>query len=296
MADRLSEIAAFVEVARLRSFVRAAEHLQVNVSAVSRAVAALEARLGVRLLQRSTRRVGLSEAGRAHVMRCEALLAELTDAEAAVSERNTALRGSLRVSVPGGFGLTHLAPIVPDFLRSHPQLALDFEMSNRFVDLIEEGYDVAIRVGTLRDSRLAARRLGSNRRILVAAPDYLREHKQLRHPRELTAHTCLILNIGVHPETWTLANKSARQTVRVNGPLLSNHVLALRSACLAGLGIGLLPGFALTEQLAIGSLIQVLPKWQTPEQGIYALYPSHRLIPAKVRAFVDFIETRLRLA
>jgi DNA-binding transcriptional LysR family regulator len=296
MADRLSEIAAFVEVARQRSFVRAAEQLQINVSAVSRAVAALETRLGVRLLQRSTRRVGLSEAGRAHVMRCEALLAELSEAEAAVSERNTALRGSLRVSVPGGFGLTHLAPILPDFLRLHPQLALDFEMSNRFVDLIEEGYDVAIRVGTLRDSRLAARRLGSNRRILVAAPSYLREHAPPRHPRELTAHACLILNISAHPETWLLANKSARQTVRVTGPLLSNHVLAVRSACLAGLGIGLLPGFALTEQLAGGSLTQVLPKWQTPEQGIYALYPSHRLIPTKVRAFVDFIEARLQLA
>jgi DNA-binding transcriptional LysR family regulator len=295
MADRLSEIAAFVEVARQRSFVRAAEQLQVNVSAVSRAVAALETRLGVRLLQRSTRRVGLSEAGRAHVMRCEALLGELAEAEAAVSERNTALRGSLRVSVPSGFGLTHLAPILPDFLRLHPQLALNFEMSNRFVDLIEEGYDVAIRVGTLRDSRLAARKLGSNRRILVATPAYLREHASLRHPRELTAHACLILNIGVHPETWTLANKSARQTVRVKGPLLSNHVLAVRSACLGGLGIGLLPGFALTGQLADGSLTQVLPKWQTPEQGIYALYPSHRLIPAKVRAFVDFIEMRLRL-
>src|SRR5581483_1815324 len=159
MSDRFGEIAAFVEVARQLSFVRAAEQLDVNVSAVSRAVAALEARLGVRLLQRSTRRVGLSEAGRAHFARCEALLAELAEAEAATSERASALGGSLRASVPSGFGLTHLAPMLPEFLRRHPRLTLELEMSNRFVDLIEEGYDVAIRVGTLRDSRLAARKL-----------------------------------------------------------------------------------------------------------------------------------------
>src|SRR6185312_12420262 len=181
MSDRLSEIAAFVEVARQRSFVRAADHLDVSVSRVSRAVAALETRLGVRLLQRSTRRVALSEAGRLHVARCEALLAELVDAEAAISERNTALRGALRISVPSGFGLTHLAPMLPDFLRRHPQLSIELQMSNRFVDLIEEGYELAIRVGTLRDSRLAARKLGTNRRILVAAPAYLREHGAPRH-------------------------------------------------------------------------------------------------------------------
>jgi len=296
MADRLSEIAAFVEVARLRSFVRAAEHLQVNVSAVSRAVAALEARLGVRLLQRSTRRVGLSEAGRLHVARCEALLAELADAEAAVSERNTALRGSLRVSVPSGFGLTHLAPMLPEFLLQHAQLSIDLDMSNRFVDLIEEDFDVAIRVGTLRDSRLAARKLGSNQRILVASPEYLQRVGTPRHPRDLREHASLILEIGAHPEIWTLHAKSARQGVRVRGPLRSNHVLAIRAACLAGLGISLLPHFALTEQIADGSLVNVLPKWTSPQQGIFAVYPSHRLIPAKVRAFVDFIEKRLQPA
>ena len=294
MSDRLTEISAFVEVARQRSFVRAAEHLQMSVSRVSRAVAALEARLGVRLLQRSTRRVALSEAGRLHVARCEALLAELVDAEAAISERNTALRGSLRVSVPSGFGLTHLAPMLPDFLRRHPQLSIELQMSNRFVDLIEEGYELAIRVGTLRDSRLAARKLGANRRILVAAPAYLREHGAPSHPRGFAQRACLVLDIGERPDHWALQSKSARHTVRVSGPLQSNNVLALRTACVAGLGIALLPRFALGEQLAQGVLVPVLPRWQSAEQGIYAVYPSHRFIPAKVRAFVDFIESRLR--
>jgi len=297
MADRLSEIAAFVEVARQRSFVRAAEQMDLSVSAVSRAVAALEARLGVRLLQRSTRNVALSEAGRLHMARCEALLAELTDAEAAVSERNTALRGSLRVSVPSGFGLTHLAPMLPDFLRRHPALSIELQMSNRYVDLIEEGYELAIRVGTLRDSRLAARKLATNRRILVAAPAYVREHGAPRHPRELAERACLILDIGEHPEQWALLGaRGARHTVRVAGPLRSNNVLALRTACLAGLGIGLLPRFALGAELSSGALVPLLPRWQSAEQGIYAVYPSHRFIPAKVRAFVDFIESRLRAA
>jgi len=294
MSDRLTEIGAFVEVARQRSFVRAAENLQVNVSAVSRAVAALETRLGVRLLQRSTRRVNLTEAGRAHLPRCETLLDELAEAEAAVSARHSAVQGLLRVSGPGGLGLTHLVPLLPELLRRHPQLALDFEMSNRFVDLIEEHYDLAIRIGTLRDSRLAARRLGSNRRVLVAAPAYLRERGPPKHPRELTDHTCLILTLSAHAENWNLVDKSARHTVRVDGPLRSNHALAVRAACVSGLGIALLPRFSIIDELASGQLVHVLPRWATAEQGIYAVYPSHRLIPAKVRAFVDFLEEKLR--
>jgi DNA-binding transcriptional LysR family regulator len=294
VTDRLSEINAFVEVAHQRSFVRAAERLKVNVSAVSRAVAALETRLGVRLLQRSTRRVGLTEAGRAHLPRCETLLAELAEAEAAVSERHSAVQGLLRVSGPGGLGLTHLLPLLPELLRRHPQLALDFDMSNRFVDLIEEGYDLAIRIGTLRDSRLAARRLGSNRRVLVAAAGYLRAHSAPKDPRDLTKHTCLILKLGAHAEDWTLVDKSARHTVRVDGPLRSNHALAVRAACVSGLGIALLPRFSIIDEVASGRLVHVLPRWSTAEQGIYAVYPSHRLIPAKVRAFVDFLEEKLR--
>src|SRR5215471_5185624 len=234
MSDRLNEISAFVEVARQRSFVRAADHLEVNVSAVSRAVAALETRLGVRLLQRSTRRVGLTEAGSAHLPRCEALLAELAEAEAAVSERHSALQGSLRVSGPSGLGLVHLVPLLPEFLRRHPRLTLDFDMSNRFVDLIEEHYDLAIRVGTLRDSRLAARRIGSNRRVLVAAPAYLAARGAPKHPRDLGAHTCLILDLGQYAESWNLIERNTRHGVRVAGPLRSNHAIAVRDACAAG--------------------------------------------------------------
>jgi DNA-binding transcriptional LysR family regulator len=173
-------------------------------------------------------------------------------------------------------------------------LTLDFDMSNRFVDLIEEGYDLAIRIGTLRDSRLAARRLGSNRRVLTVSPDYLRERAMPKHTRELAGHTCLILKLGAHPEDWTLADRSARHTVRVEGPLLSNHALAVRAACVNGLGVALLPGFTIVDELASGQLVRILPRWTTPEQGIYAVYPSHRLIPAKVRAFVDFLEEKLR--
>lgn len=292
--DRFQQLTSFVEVARRQSFARAAEQLGVNVSAVSRAVAALETRLGVRLLQRTTRRVALSEAGRVHFARCEALLAELESAEATVSESAGTLRGTLRVSAPSGFGHTHVVPIVPEFSARHAHLTLDLQLSNRYVDLIEEGFDLAIRVGTLEDSRLVARRLAPSRRVLVASSVYLQAHGRPRQPRQLAAHACLVLDIGPYPEQWELVKKNAKAVLRATGPLRCNNALALRDVCRAGLGIALLPQFAVAADLKRGDLKLVLPGWSTPEHGIYAVYPSYRFIPAKVRAFVDCVEQRLR--
>lgn len=291
---RLNEIAAFVEVGRRLSFVRAAEQLGLHVSAVSRAVGALENRLGVRLLQRTTRRVGLTEAGRAHFARCEAVLAELQAAEAAASALGAALHGTLRVSAGSGLGLTHMTPVLARFLELHPQLDLDLHLSNRNVDLVEEGFDVAIRIGTLPDSRLAARRLGDSRRVLVAAPAYLQARGAPQRPAELAAHAALVLEIGALPERWALQRRDARTTVRVRPRLRSNHALALLDACRAGAGIALLPQFVLDADLAARRLVRLLPAWAAAEQGIFAIYPGNRFIPAKVRAFVDFVEATLR--
>jgi len=293
VATKLDEISVFIEVVRKRSFVRAAEQLQVSVSAVSRAVAALEARLGVRLLQRTTRSVGLTEAGSAYFSRCETLLAELESAEAEASALGEELRGRLRVSAPSGLGMTHLVPALPEFLARHPKLTVDLDLSNRFVDLVEERYDLAIRTGALRDSRLVARRIGSNRRRLAASHDYLRRHGAPRHPRELERHACLVLEIGDRPDRWELQRRGETAVAGVSGPLRSNNALALRDACARGLGIALLPGFALAEEFAAGRLAQVLPQWATAEQGIYAIYPGYRFIPAKVRALVDYFAARL---
>lgn len=291
---RLNEIAAFVEVGRRLSFVRAAEQLGVHVSAVSRAVNALEGRLGVRLLQRTTRRVGLTEAGRAHFLRCEAVLAELQEAESAASALGGALSGTLRVSAGSGLGLTHMTPLLARFLERHPQLDLDLHLSNRNVDLVEEGFDLAIRIGALSDSRLVARRLGDSRRLLVAAPAYLRAQGTPRRPADLVTHAALVLEVGTMTSRWALQRRGANATVRVRARLRSNNALALLDACRAGVGIALLPQFIVGADLEVGRLVRVLPSWTAAEQGIFAIYPGNRFIPAKVRAFVDFVEEILR--
>ena len=292
--DRLEQLSAFVEVARRQSFAQAARQLERHVSAVSRAVAALEGRLGVRLLQRTTRRVALSEAGRDYFKRCEALLAEFEGADAEVRDRGASLRGTLRVSAATGSGQTLIAPIVPQFLAAHPRLTLDLQLSNRYVDLVEEGYDLALRVGALADSRLVVRSLAPSRRIPVASPAYLESRGAPRTPRELGAHACLVLDIGAHPQRWELVRGRARAALEVAGPLRSNNALALLAACRGGLGIALLPEFAVAAEVRRERLRRVLPGWASAEAAIYAVYPSARFIPAKVRAFVDFLAARLR--
>lgn len=292
--DRFDQLSTFVEVARSQSFAQAARHLDRHVSAVSRAVAALESRLGVRLLQRTTRRVALSEAGRDYFRRCETLLAEFDGADAEVRERGTALHGTLRVSAATGSGQSLLAPLVPQFLAAHPLLTLDLQLSNRYVDLVDEGYDLAVRVGSLADSRLVARRLAPSHRLLVASPAYVERRGTVRTPQQLRQHACLVLDIGTRPQRWELERGRTRAALEVAGPLHSNNMFALLDACRAGLGVALLPEFAVAAAVRSGEFRRVLPGWASVGQAMYAVYPSARFIPAKVRAFVDFIAARLR--
>lgn len=294
MSDRFDQLSAFIEVAKRRSFAGAARQLGRHVSAVSRNVAALESRLGVRLLQRTTRSVALTEAGRDYFHRCEALLAEFDGADAAVRDLGASLRGSLRISAASASGVIQLAGLVPEFLAAHPHLALDLQLSNRNVDLIEENYDLAVRVGELADSRLVARKLAPNRRVLVASPDYLERCGTPRRPAQLAQHACLALDIGAHPRRWELLRQGAQVDVDVAGPAHSNNALALTEIYRGGAGIALLPEFAIVADVRAGRLRRVLPGWATAEHGIYAVYPSARFVPAKVRAFVDFLDQRLR--
>ena len=292
--DRLGELSAFVEVARRQSFAQAAQQLGRHPSAVSRAVAALESRLGVRLLQRTTRRVALSAAGRDYFKRCETLLAEFEGADAEVRDLGTSLRGTLRVSAATGSGQTLIAPMLAEFLIAHPLLTLDLQLTNRYVDLIEEGYDLALRVGALTDSRLVVRRLAPSRQILMASPAYLERHGTPRAPRQLERHACLVLDVGGQPQRWQLESGRARATHEVRAQMRSNNVPALLAACRGGLGIALLPEYVSGDGLASGALRRVLPGWAGTEQAIFAVYPTARFIPAKVRAFVEFVATRLR--
>jgi DNA-binding transcriptional LysR family regulator len=293
--DRLEQLSAFVEVARCQSFAQAARRLDRHVSAVSRAVAALENRLGVRLLQRTTRRVMLSDAGRGYFKRCETLLAEFEGADAEVRDLGASPRGNLRVSAATGAGQTLIVPLVPQFLAAHPLLTLDLQLSNRYVDLVEEGYDLALRVGALApDSRLVVRRLAPTRRVLLASTAYLERHGSPRTPQQLARHACLVLDIGARSQRWELERGRTRAAIDVTGPLRSNNAFALLDACKSGLGIGLLPASVADADLRTGALHRVLSGWVSGEQSIYAVYPTARFIPAKVRAFVDFIAARLR--
>ena len=295
--DRFEQLSAFVEVARRQSFAQAARALERHVSAVSRAVAGLENRLGVRLLQRTTRRVTLSDAGRDYFKRCETLLAEFDGADAEVRDRAAALRGKLRVSAATGAGQSVIAPIVPRFLAAHPLLTLDLQLTNRYVDLVEEGYDLALRVGALAaDSRLVVRRLLPTRRILLASDAYLERRGSPRNPQELRAHACLVLDIGGRPQLWALGRARTHAVIDVDGPLRSNNAFVLLRACRDGLGVSLLPETVARDDLRRGGLHRVLPGWVSAEEGIYAVYPSARFIPAKVRAFVDFVAAELRAA
>ena len=295
--DRFSEVVAFVEVARRRSFAAAARELDWHVSAVSRAVAALEKRLGVRLLQRTTRSVAPTEAGRTYFQRCEILLGEFDGADAAVRDLGSTLTGTLRVSLPSGFGLTHIAPVLDRFLAAHPQLRLDLDLSNRFVDLVEEGFDLALRIGELADSQLIARRLAPNRQVLVASPDYLARHGGPRRPQQLATHECLVHVGGTFPPgRWELVRGDARASHDADGPLRSNNALALLAACRGGVGILLVAEVLAADDLRRGSLKRVLPGWSTAARDIYAVYPSARFVPAKVRAFVDFVAAHLSAA
>jgi DNA-binding transcriptional LysR family regulator len=292
--DRLAELSAFVEVARRQSFAQAARQLERHVSAVSRAVASLESRLGVRLLQRTTRRVTLSDAGREYFKRCETLLTELDGAEAEVRERAASLRGTLRVSAATGAGQSLIAPLIPQFLAAHPLLTLDLQLTNRYVDLVEEGYDVALRVGTLAaDSRLVVRRLMPTRRILLASAAYLERRGSPRSPQQLIEHDCLVLDIGSRPRRWELQRSRTQAAIDVAGPLHSNNSFVLLIACREGAGICLLPASVAGADVRAGALRHVLPGWVSAEQGVYAVYPSARFIPAKVRVFVDFVAARL---
>jgi DNA-binding transcriptional LysR family regulator len=293
--DRFEQLSAFVEVARRQSFAQAARALDRHVSAVSRAVAALENRLGVRLLQRTTRRVILSDAGRDYFKRCETLLSELDGADAEVRDLAASLRGKLRVSAATGAGQSLVAPIVPKFLAAHPLLKLDLQLTNRYVDLLEEGYDLALRVGALAaDSRLVVRRLLPTRRILLASGAYLERRGSPRTPQELREHACLVLHIGGRPQRWVLARARTHVAIDVEGPLRSNNAFVLLRACGDGLGVSLLPETVVAEHLHRAELQRVLPGWVSTEEGMYAVYPSARFIPAKVRAFVEFLAAELR--
>lgn len=288
--DPLEGYATFAAVVDCGGFSAAAQRLKVTKSAVSKQVSRLEERLGARLLNRTTRRLSLTEAGQAFHQHCLRILAEAEEAELAVSHLHASPRGLLRVSAPMSFGVRHLAPALCPFMARWPDLSLEMSYDDRLVDVLAEGFDVVVRITRLADSSLIARKLAPARRILVASPGYVAARGMPLHPADIAHHDSLLYTLQTTANTWPLVHgDGTRADITVSGRVSMNNGDALREAALAGLGIILTPTFIVGEDLAASRLVRVLPEWQAPEIGVYAVYPPGRHLSAKVRAFVDYL-------
>ncbi|WP_437878431.1 LysR family transcriptional regulator [Sorangium sp. So ce513] len=290
--DRLEDMLCFTAVARALSFAVAAQELGISASALSRRVARLEAALGTALLRRTTRRVSLTEAGALYLERCTDVLTRVEDADALVSGLAAEPRGRLRVAVPNLFGQSQVAPLLPDFLRRYPRIGLECSFTDRYVDLVQEGFDVAIRIGALTDSSLVVRRLATNRRILCAAPSYLRGRKHVTKPEDLAQHACLYFSFSAEGEQWTLQRGEEQVQARGRPALVADNAEALRLAAVGGSGVAVLATFLIAEDLRAGRLVRLLDDWSVPDTGIFAVHPPGRLVPSKVKAFVSFLAER----
>ncbi len=282
-------MSTFVQVVDGGSFSAAAERLGLSRAQVSKSVMQLEAHLGTRLLNRTTRRISLTDSGRIYYERSLVILNEVAEAEEYAREDNAEPRGVLTVGAPTSFGLLHLQPLIPGFLAAHPQVQISLSLADRFLDVVAEGFDVALRIAELEDSSLVARRLAPCRRVLCAAPSYLQNNGTPRVPQDLAIHACLVYSNELRPDTWTLHGPAGAERVTVNGPVCADNGDVLCAAAEAGLGVTLLPTFIVGEALRAGRLVTVLDDYCPPDLTINAVYPSRRFLSAKVRSFVDFL-------
>ena len=249
----------------------------------------MEAHLGAQLFHRSTRNVSLTESGEYYLAHAVQALGAAREAENAVLALQGTPKGRLRVNAPMSFGRLHVAPIVPGFLATYPGIELDLTMDDRTVDLFEEGYDVALRAGTLRDSALIARRLATIHSVLVAAPDYVAEHGVPSRPDHLLRHNCLHYAYSRDPQEWVFLTPEGERRVKTSGTFRVNNSEALCAALLGGAGIGRLPTFIAGGPISKGRLVRLLPDCILPEQALYALFPERRHVPQKVHAFVEYL-------
>jgi DNA-binding transcriptional LysR family regulator len=289
MTPRFDTILAFVRVSETGSFSEAARRLGLSKSMISRQVSALEADLGVRLLHRTTRSLSPTEAGRAYLERCQRILADLDEANLLVSHLQAVPRGRLRVSAPLSFGIGHLSECLPDFLARYPEIELEMGFTDRHVDLVEEGWDLAVRIGRLADSSLIVRRLAPVRRLAAASPAYLERRGTPRHPEDLSGHDCLTHGGRVQSE-WRFAGEDGKPLqVEVRGRFLADNGDVLRDMALAGLGVVLLPSFFLGDGIRAGKLVPLLERYVPLDSSLNAVYPHGRHLSPKVRAFVDHL-------
>ena len=289
MADALQEMAVFTKVVAAGSLSAAARELGSSPALISRRLAALESRLGVRLVNRTTRTLNLTVEGSRYYEACTRVLADIQEADAEVAAGRVEPRGALKVALPASFGHQHVAPLVPRFAERYPKVQLALSLSDRSVNVMDEGFDVAVCIADLRDSSLAARRLAPNRRIVCASPAYLAAHGTPRTPEDLAKHNCLV--VSDFTANWEYKTRDGRSTsVRVQGRYACDNWEVLRQWALAGLGIALKSTWDVYRQLEDGSLVAVLPDYVFhSEVAIYAVYPHRRFLPAKTRVFIEYL-------
>ena len=281
--DRLAAIQVFAQVVESGSFAKAAERLGLSTSATSRHVAELEAHLQTRLLNRTTRRVSLTESGRAFHERAVQLLADLDEAEQEAASAAVEPRGVIRLTTAVNFGARHVAPAIAAFLARHREVKFDVSLSDRIIDLVEEGFDLAIRIGTAGPHNVVARKLGETRIVPCASPDYLKAHGTPKKPEDLAAHNCFTYEYALARHLWP------DRPLRVSGNLHSNNSDLLAEAAARGAGIVIAPAFVVGPEIRAGRLVPLLQDFAPPPLPIYAVYPSRKHLSAKVRRFVDFL-------
>jgi DNA-binding transcriptional LysR family regulator len=287
--DKFLEMKTFAAVVDSGSFVQAADALNISKPAVSRHVSELEQRLGVRLLQRTTRKLSLTEEGRTFYARCKSLLAEVEVAETEISSKAVAVKGLVKVNVPVSFGLLELAKVWPGFMSRYPDVELDITLSDRFVDLVEEGYDLAVRIARMPNSSLISRKLASSRMILCASPAYLRKHGKPKKPSDLAAHAALSYSLLATGDQWEFDGPEGKTFVTVKPVMRTNSGDSCLAAARQHKGIILQPSFIVAGDLQSGALVELLPGHRSLEFGIYAVYPSRQFVSPKVRAMIDFL-------
>lgn len=287
--NKLREIECFIAVAEQGSFVKAADSLSISKAAISRTVLDLESRLGVRLIHRTTRKLSLTEAGCSYLERCKQIIESLEDADQSISVDASQPTGLLKINAPHVFGMQHLAPLWPRFIKRYPELRLEVSLSDRIVDVVDEGFDLVIRIARLPNSTLIHRQLASTQVLACASPEYLAERGTPEHPLDLANHSVIGYTYAANKDDWHFEGVDGPIVVRTKAHLLANDGETCVQAALAGVGIARQPTFLVADYIKDGRLVELLPDYPIANLGIYAVYPSRTFLPAKVRVAIDFL-------
>ena len=287
--DKLNAISVFCKVIETQSFTQAANQQNISVAMASKLVSQLEEHLKTRLLQRTTRKIAPTEAGMLYYQRCQSILLDLSEADSSISNMATSLQGNLLISVPRDFGLLYISPNLPKFIELHPNLHVEIEFEDKRVDLVAEGYDLALRIGYMQDSSLVARKISSSPMHFVASPSYLEARGTPLTPDDLEYHQGLLYKSSLNQVHWQSTKANQIQRYKIQSKVVSNNGMALLEMTKAGLGISNSPSFFVKDALASGELIEILSEYKQKPLDIYVVYPNRRHLPAKVRAFIEFL-------